>query len=40
MAVYLPLVLVLLAGGGSAKIVLSVSLAIGTAFLVLLIAVR
>lgn len=40
MAVYLPLVAVLLAGGGSAKIVLSVSLAMGTAFLVLLIAVR
>src|SRR6266852_7182504 len=40
MAVYLPLVAVLLAGGGSAKIALSVSLAIGTAFLVLLVAVR
>jgi CPA2 family monovalent cation:H+ antiporter-2 len=40
MAVYLPLVAVLLAGGGSAKIALSVSLALGTAFLVLLIAVR
>jgi len=40
MAVYLPLVAVLLAGGGSAKIVLSVSLAIGTALVVLLIAVR
>ena len=40
MAVYLPLVAALLAGGGSAKIVLSVSLALGTAFLVLLIAVR
>jgi len=39
-AVYLPLVAVLLAGGGSAKIVLSVSLAIGTALVVLLIAVR
>jgi CPA2 family monovalent cation:H+ antiporter-2 len=35
MAVYLPLVAVLLAGGGSAKIALSVSLALGTAFLVL-----
>jgi CPA2 family monovalent cation:H+ antiporter-2 len=40
MAVYLPLVAVLLAGGGSAKIALSVSLAIGTVFLVLLVAVR
>ena len=40
MAVYLPLVAVLLAGGGSAKIALSVSLAIGTASLVLLVAVR
>jgi monovalent cation:H+ antiporter-2, CPA2 family len=40
MAVYLPLVAVLLAGGGSAKIALSVSLAIGTVFLVLLAAVR
>jgi CPA2 family monovalent cation:H+ antiporter-2 len=40
MAVYLPLVAVLLAGGGSAKIALSVSLALGTAFLVLLVAVR
>ena len=40
MAVYLPLVAVLLAGGGRQKIALSVSLAIGTAFLVLLVAVR
>jgi monovalent cation:H+ antiporter-2, CPA2 family len=40
MAVYLPLVAVLLAGGGSTKIALSVSIAIGTAFLVLLVAVR
>ena len=40
MAVYLPLVAVLLAGGGSARIALSVSLAIGTVFLVLLVAVR
>ncbi len=40
MAVYLPLVAVLLAGGGSTKIALSVSLAIGTVSLVLLIAVR
>jgi monovalent cation:H+ antiporter-2, CPA2 family len=40
MAVYLPLVAVLLAGGGSAKIALSVSLAIGMVFLVLLLAVR
>src|SRR5712692_5692600 len=40
MAVYLPLVAVLLAGGGSTKIALSVSLAIGTVSLVLLVAVR
>jgi CPA2 family monovalent cation:H+ antiporter-2 len=40
MAVYLPLVAVLLAGGGSARIALSVSLAIGMVFLVLLVAVR
>lgn len=40
MAVYLPLVAVLLAGGDSLKIALSVSLAIGTVFLVLLVAVR
>ena len=40
MAVYLPVVAVLLAGGGPAKIALSVSLALGTAFLVLLVAVR
>jgi CPA2 family monovalent cation:H+ antiporter-2 len=40
MAVYLPLVGVLLAGGCPAKIVVSVSLAIGTGFLVLLVAVR
>jgi len=40
MAVYLPVVAVLLAGGGSAKIALSVSLAIGAVFLVLLVAVR
>ncbi len=40
MAVYLPLVAILLAGGGSAKIALSVSLAIGSVFLVLLVAVR
>ena len=40
MAVYLPLVAVLLAGGGPAKMALSVSLALATVFLVLLIAVR
>jgi CPA2 family monovalent cation:H+ antiporter-2 len=40
MAVYLPLVAVLLAGGGPTKIALSVSLAIGTVSLVLLVAVR
>jgi monovalent cation:H+ antiporter-2, CPA2 family len=40
MAVYLPLVGVLLAGGGPLKIVVSVFLAMGTVFLVLLVAVR
>jgi len=40
MAVYLPLVAVLLAGGGPAKIALSISLAIATVFLVLVVAVR
>jgi monovalent cation:H+ antiporter-2, CPA2 family len=40
MAVYLPLVAVLLAGGGSPKIALSVSLAIATVFVVLVVAVR
>jgi CPA2 family monovalent cation:H+ antiporter-2 len=40
MAVYLPLVAVLLAGGGPSKIALSVSLAIATVFLVLVVAVR
>jgi monovalent cation:H+ antiporter-2, CPA2 family len=40
MAVYLPLVAVLLAGGGFAKIAGSVSLAVATAFLVLVVAVR
>ena len=40
MAVYLPLVAVLLAGGGPAKIALSVSLAIATVFLVLVVVVR
>jgi CPA2 family monovalent cation:H+ antiporter-2 len=40
MAIYLPLLAVLLAGGGSAKIVLSVFLAIATVFLVLVVAVR
>jgi CPA2 family monovalent cation:H+ antiporter-2 len=40
MAVYLPLVAVLLAGGGPAKIALSVSLAIATVVLVLVVAVR
>jgi CPA2 family monovalent cation:H+ antiporter-2 len=40
MAVYLPLVAVLLAGGGSAKMALSVSVAVATVFLVLLVAVR
>jgi monovalent cation:H+ antiporter-2, CPA2 family len=40
MAVYLPLVAVLLAGGGLAKIAVSVSLAIAAVFLVLVVAVR
>jgi CPA2 family monovalent cation:H+ antiporter-2 len=40
MAVYLPLVAVLLAGGGPAKIAVSVSIAVATVFLVLLVAVR
>jgi CPA2 family monovalent cation:H+ antiporter-2 len=40
MAVYLPLVAVLLAGGGPSKIALSVPLAIATVFLVLVVAVR
>jgi len=40
MAVYLPLVAVLLAGGGPAKIALSVSMAIALVFVVLLVAVR
>jgi CPA2 family monovalent cation:H+ antiporter-2 len=40
MAVYLPLVAVLLAGGGSAKIALSVSLAIARPLWVLLVAVQ
>jgi monovalent cation:H+ antiporter-2, CPA2 family len=40
MAVYLPLVGALLAGGGAARVVLSVSLAISVAFVVLFIAVR
>jgi hypothetical protein len=40
MAVYLPLVAVLLAGGGTATIALSVSLAMGTVILVLVVAVR
>ena len=40
MAVYLPLVAVLLAGGGPAKIALSVSMAIAMVFVVLLVAVR
>src|SRR5712671_370420 len=40
MAVYLPLVAVLLAGGGPSKIALSVSLAIATVVLVLVVAVR
>jgi CPA2 family monovalent cation:H+ antiporter-2 len=40
MAVYLPLVAVLLAGGGPVKMALSVSVAVATVFLVLLIAVR
>jgi CPA2 family monovalent cation:H+ antiporter-2 len=40
MAVYLPLVAVLLAGGGPKKIALSVSVAVAAVFLVLLVAVR
>ena len=40
MAVYLPLVAVLLASGGPAKIALSVSTAVGTVLLVLVIAVK
>jgi CPA2 family monovalent cation:H+ antiporter-2 len=40
MAVYLPLVAVLLAGGGPVKIALSVSMAIAMVFVVLLVAVR
>ncbi len=40
MAVYLPLIAVLLAGGGPAKIALSVSVATAAVFLVLLVAVR
>ncbi len=40
MAIYLPLLAVLLAGGGPAKIALSVSLAIATVFPVLVVAVR
>lgn len=40
MAVYLPLVAVLLAGGGAVKMALSVSVAVATVILVLLIAVR
>jgi CPA2 family monovalent cation:H+ antiporter-2 len=40
MAVYLPLVAVLLAGGGPSKIALSVSLAMAAVFLVLVVAVR
>jgi len=40
MAIYLPLLAVLLAGGGPARIVLSVFLAIATVFLVLVVAVR
>jgi CPA2 family monovalent cation:H+ antiporter-2 len=40
MAIYLPLVAVLLAGGGAAKMVLSVSLALATVLLVLALAVR
>jgi CPA2 family monovalent cation:H+ antiporter-2 len=40
MAVYLPLIAVLLAGGGPSKIALSVSLAIAAVFLVLVVAVR
>jgi len=40
MAVYLPLIAVLLAGGGLVRMALSVSVAVATVFLVLLIAVR
>src|SRR5437867_339946 len=40
MAVYLPLIAVLLAGGGLVKMALSVSVAVATVFLVLLVAVR
>jgi monovalent cation:H+ antiporter-2, CPA2 family len=40
MAVYLPLIAVLLAGGGLVKMALSVSVAVATVFLVLVIAVR
>ena len=40
MAIYLPVVAVLLAGGGPVKMALSVSVAVATVFLVLLIAVR
>jgi monovalent cation:H+ antiporter-2, CPA2 family len=40
MAVYLPLVAVLLLGGGPSKILVSVAIAITTVFIVLLIAVR
>jgi CPA2 family monovalent cation:H+ antiporter-2 len=40
MAVYLPLVAVVLAGGGPAKVTLSVSVAITAVFLVLLVAVK
>ena len=40
MAIYLPLVAVLLAGGGAAKMALSVSMAVATVFLVLVVAVR
>src|SRR5438874_1541353 len=40
MAIYLPVVAVLLAGGGAAKIAVSVAIAIGSVALVLLIAIR
>ncbi|MGI8958817.1 MAG: cation:proton antiporter [Bryobacteraceae bacterium] len=40
MAVYLPLVGALLAGGGAAHVIVSVSIAIGVAFVVLFVAVR
>lgn len=40
MAVYLPLVAVLLAGGGARKMAVSVSVAVVTVFLVLLVAIR